>query len=113
VYGDVFCDYSFNTDFDLGEKLAHLILVPNPKHNLNGDFALEGNVVLNDSDIKYTFSGIGYYSPKLFSELEYGKSALAPLLRDAVKSEKVSGELYKNIWHDIGTPQRLENINND
>ncbi|NOR58551.1 MAG: NTP transferase domain-containing protein, partial [Sulfurimonas sp.] len=111
VNGDVFCDYDFDADFDIGNKLAHLILVPNPKHNLNGDFALKGNVVLNDADIKYTFSGIGYYSSALFSELEYGKSALAPLLREKIKNKKVSGELYKNMWHDIGTPQRLENIN--
>jgi MurNAc alpha-1-phosphate uridylyltransferase len=111
VNGDIFCDYDFNPDFDLGEKLAHIILVLNPKHNLNGDFSLKGNVVLNNADIKYTFSGIGYYSSALFSELKYGKSALAPLLRDAIKNKKVTGELYKNMWHDIGTPQRLEDIN--
>jgi MurNAc alpha-1-phosphate uridylyltransferase len=111
VNGDVFCDYDFNANFDLEDNLAHLILVPNPKHNLDGDFGLKGNLVLNDADIKYTFSGIGYYSPKLFSALEYGKSALAPLLQDAIKNKRVSGELFKNIWHDVGTPQRLENIN--
>lgn len=113
VNGDVFCDYSFDADFDLGDELAHLILVPNPEHNPNGDFGLKDALVLNDDKIKYTFSGIGYYSPKLFSELEYGKFALAPLLREQIKNKKISGELYKNMWHDIGTPQRLENINND
>ncbi|MFT7003524.1 MAG: MurNAc alpha-1-phosphate uridylyltransferase [Sulfurimonas sp.] len=113
VNGDVFCDYKFNPNFDLKDKLAHLILVTNPNHNLNGDFALKDNVILNDAAIKYTFSGIGYYSPKLFSDLVYGKSPLAPLLRDSIKNKKVSGEVFKNMWHDIGTPQRLENINND
>lgn len=113
VNGDVFCDYDFNPDFDLKEKLAHLILVPNPEHNLKGDFGLKDNLVLNETDIKYTFSGIGYYSPRLFENVKYGKSALAPLLRDAIKKEQVSGELFKNMWHDIGTPQRLKDINND
>ncbi|WP_373002750.1 N-acetylmuramate alpha-1-phosphate uridylyltransferase MurU [Sulfurimonas sp.] len=113
VNGDVFCDYDFDADFDLGENLAHLILVPNPEHNLDGDFGLNGTSVLNEDQIKYTFSGIGYYNPKLFSELEYGKSALAPLLREKIKNKKVTGELYKNMWHDIGTPQRLKDINND
>jgi len=111
VNGDVFCDYSFDAGFDLEDKLAHLILVPNPEHNTNGDFGLKDAFALNDADIKYTFSGIGYYSPKFFSELKYGKSSLAPLLRDAINEKKISGELYKNMWHDIGTPQRLENIN--
>jgi MurNAc alpha-1-phosphate uridylyltransferase len=111
VNGDVFCDYAFDADFDMGEKLAHLILVPNPEHNLKGDFGLNGTSVLNEDKIKYTFSGIGYYSPKLFNNLEYGKSALSPLLRDAIAKNEVSGELFNNIWHDIGTPQRLEDIN--
>jgi MurNAc alpha-1-phosphate uridylyltransferase len=111
VNGDIFCDYNFNAHFDLEEKLAHLILVPNPEHNPTGDFGLNETSVLNESQIKYTFSGIGYYSSKLFNELKYGKSALAPLLRDAIQNGEVSGEVYKNMWHDIGTPQRLEDIN--
>jgi len=111
VNGDVFCDYDFDVNFDLGESLAHLILVPNPEHNESGDFGLKKSIVLNNDSLMYTFSGIGYYSPKLFSQLKYGKSALAPLLRDAMKIDKVSGEIYKNMWHDIGTPQRLKKIN--
>lgn len=109
--GDIFCDYDFDLDFDLKDKLAHLILVPNPEHNPDGDFGLEGDLVLNEADEKYTFSGIGYYSPKLFSVLECKKSALAPLLRVAIAKNEVSGELFNKIWHDVGTPQRLEDIN--
>ena len=111
VNGDVFCDYSFDINFDLGDNLAHLVLVPNPEHNRDGDFGLNENLVLNESQKKHTFSGIGYYSPKLFKDLEYGKSALAPLLRQAVQKHRVSGELFKKMWHDIGTPERLEDIN--
>lgn len=111
VNGDVFCDYDFDANFDLGEKLAHLILVPNPEHNPHGDFGLDGSLVLNEADTKYTFSGIGYYTPKFFATMKYGKSALAPLLREACDKKRVNGALYHGIWHDIGTLQRLELIN--
>lgn len=111
VNGDVYCDYEFEPEFDLKENLAHLVLVKNPKHNLDGDFALNGDIVLNDADEKFTFSGIGYYSPKLFHGLTSKKSALAPLLRKTIEQSRISGNLHVGIWHDIGTPQRLEDIN--
>lgn len=110
VNGDIFTDYDFQYHRKLGDGiLAHLILVPNPEHNPEGDFALDGNLVLDNR--QYTFSGIGYYSPKLFEGVPYGKSALAPLLREAMKEGKVTGELYEGEWLDIGTPQRLELLN--
>jgi MurNAc alpha-1-phosphate uridylyltransferase len=113
VNGDVFCDYDFDSTFDLKNSLAHLILVKNPEHNPDGDFGFNDTILLNKADLKYTFSGIGYYSPKLFKDLEYGKNALAPLLRKKIEEGLISGELYDGIWHDIGTPQRLENINKE
>jgi len=110
VNGDVFTDYDFQDNRHLADGvLAHLILVPNPEHNPEGDFALDGNLVLDNK--QYTFSGIGYYSPKLFEGVPYGKSALAPLLREAMKEGKVTGELYEGEWLDIGTPERLERLN--
>jgi len=111
VNGDVFCDYEFLHDFELGEYLAHLVLVPNPSHNLKGDFGLHDNLVQNESNIMYTFSGIGYYSPKLFENVFLQKSPLAPLLRKNIENKTISGELFHGIWHDIGTPQRLNEIN--
>jgi len=112
VNGDVFTDYDFQDNRHLADSvLAHLILVPNPEHNPKGDFALDGNLVVDNK--QYTFSGIGYYSPKLFEGVPYGKSALAPLLREAMKEGKVTGELYEGEWLDIGTPERLERLNAD
>ncbi|TET90216.1 MAG: nucleotidyltransferase family protein [Sulfurovum sp.] len=110
ISGDIWCDYDFVYDKKLPEGiLAHLILVPNPEHNPEGDFALNDGFV---TDAKaYTFSGIGYYSPKLFEGVPYGKSALAPLLREAMKEGNVTGELYEGEWLDIGTPERLELLN--
>jgi len=109
VNGDVFCAYEFDSSFELHDKLAHLVLVPNPKHNPDGDFSLLNNLVKNDK--KYTFSGIGYYSPKLFENVSLQKSPLAPLLREAIEKSQVSGEVFNKMWHDIGTPKRLEDIN--
>jgi len=110
VNGDIFTDYDFQYHRKLADGvLAHLILVPNPEHNPEGDFALDGHKVVDAK--QYTFSGIGYYSPKLFEGVPYGKSALAPLLRAAMKEGRVTGELFEGEWLDIGTPERLELLN--
>jgi MurNAc alpha-1-phosphate uridylyltransferase len=110
INGDIWSDYDFQDHRKLGKGiLAHLVLVPNPEHNPEGDFSLVGNRVIDAKS--YTFSGIGYYSPKLFEGIPYGKSALAPLLRAAMKEGKVTGELYEGEWLDIGTPERLSLLN--
>ena len=113
VNGDVWCDYLFDSSFDLKNDLAHLILVDNPDHNTKGDFALEDSRLLNEGKNKHTFAGIGYYSPKLFERLAYGRAPLAPLLREAIEEGLVSGEVYDGEWRDIGTPQRLEEVNKE
>ncbi len=108
--GDIWTDYDFQANRKLADGiLAHIILVPNPEHNAEGDFALDGHKVVDAK--QYTFSGIGYYSPQLFEGVPYGKSALAPLLRMAMKEGKVTGELYEGEWLDIGTPERLALLN--
>jgi len=108
--GDIWTDYDFQANRKLPEGiLAHLVLVPNPEHNSEGDFALNGQRVVDAK--QYTFSGIGYYSPTLFEGVPYGKNALAPLLRAAIKEGKVTGELFEGEWLDIGTPERLELLN--
>lgn len=110
VNGDIWSDYEFDSSFELGDDLAHLILVPNPEHNLKGDFALKEGRVLNEGEKKYTFSGIGYYNPILFKDESYGRQALAPLLRKAIVNNRISGALHVSEWYDIGTPQRLEEL---
>jgi MurNAc alpha-1-phosphate uridylyltransferase len=97
------------------QVLAHLIMVPNPIQHPDGDFYLKGSVVSNHLSVgaeKLTFSGIGIYHKDLFKELEIGTSAkLAPLLIRAMEQNKVSGEKYAGPWHDVGTPQRLQELN--
>jgi MurNAc alpha-1-phosphate uridylyltransferase len=107
---DIFTNYDFEYKKKLGSGiLAHLILVKNPEHNPEGDFALRDGLVVDSK--AYTFSGIGYYSTELFKDVPYGKSSSIPLLRAAMKEGKVTGELYEGDWLDIGTPQRLELLN--
>ena len=103
VNGDIWCNYDFNSAFTLDNKLAHLVLVPNPEHNPNGDFQY--------LESYYTFSGIGYYSKKVFENLSAGKRPLAPILKELISEEKISFELHSGMWSDIGTPQRLAEVN--
>ena len=112
VNGDVFCDYNFDSSFDLADKKAHLILVPNPEHNAKGDFGLDGEILTNSTEQMYTFSGIGYYSPSFFDEVTEHKSGLASYLRKAIEKREISGEVFTKMWHDIGTKERLQKVNN-
>ena len=105
-------------------RLAHLWLVPNPEHNPQGDFGLEDGAALNlprnTADMRYTYSTIGLYRKALFEapwctiaagNPDGTKAALAPLLRAAMDLAQVSAELYTGRWTDVGTPQRLSQLN--
>ena len=103
--------------FEAGGKLAHIVLVANPAHNLKGDFGLGiDGVALRDGAPRYTYSTIGMYRREFFSSLPTGnpqglKAPLAPLLRAAMDNAQVSGELYTGAWTDVGTPERLAQLN--
>ena len=100
---------------DENKPLAHLLMVPNPVQHPEGDFYLQGTSVSDTRPVdaeKLTFSGIGIYHKDLFKGLVFGAPAkLAPLLRTAMEQNKVSGEKYLGPWHDVGTPQRLRELN--
>jgi MurNAc alpha-1-phosphate uridylyltransferase len=95
--------------------LAHLLMVPNPVQHPEGDFYIRDSQVANeplDGAEKLTFSGIGLYHRDLFKDLEFGvPNKLAPILREAMTQNRVSGEKYTGPWHDVGTPQRLQELN--
>jgi MurNAc alpha-1-phosphate uridylyltransferase len=97
------------------KPLAHLLMVPNPTQHPKGDFYIKGSQVANeplDGAEKLTFSGIGLYHRDLFKDLELDvPTKLAPILREAMAKNKVSGEKYTGPWHDVGTPQRLQELN--
>lgn len=110
VNGDIWTDIDFSR-LALGEgQLAHLVLVDNPRHNPAGDFALAGERVRTEGEPRYTFSGVGIYHPDLFHGCTPGAFALAPLLREAMGAGLVGGSHHGGRWFDIGTPERLREL---
>ena len=108
VNTDVYTDYSFAQPTLAEDDQAHLVLVDNPPHNPQGDFALSGSRVVSEGAEPLTFAGIGFYRPQLFDGCAPGAFPLAPILRDAIREDRISGEHYQGRWIDIGTPERLE-----
>ncbi len=108
---DIWCERPLRPIELRAGDLAHLILVDNPAHNPQGDFALTGERLRNQGQDRLTFSGIGYYHPELFCTCTPGRFPLAPLLRAAAQRDRAGGEHYAGPWSDIGTPQRLEALN--
>lgn len=113
VNADIWCDYPFERLPAKLSGLAHLVLVNNPAHHPQGDFVLNTTQVSNEGDARLTFSGIGLYRPALFEGCSPGVFTLAPLLRKAIDEGKVSGEHYEGNWVDIGTPERLKELNEE
>lgn len=127
INGDVFCPSlpiagfvnRFREQLHSGaQPLAYVMLVPNPPQHPDGDFYLQGDYVSDkpsqakSEEGKLTFSGIGIYHESLFADLKLGEAAkLAPLLRLAMAKNQVFGEKYTGPWHDVGTPQRLHELN--
>jgi MurNAc alpha-1-phosphate uridylyltransferase len=115
VNGDIWTDLDFATVQLADDAAAHLVLVDNPAHHPGGDFRLasDGKVRDNTPDVDapaLTFSGIGVYRPSLFAELPDGEARLAPLLRQAMARGAVTGQHFRGHWWDIGTPERLQQL---
>ena len=124
VNGDIYIDYDFSALPTLTKKqLAHLWLVDNPSHNLSGDFHLKAGVLQSKQQAEmkgetalqqhcFTFSGIGLYRPSLFDAyLNNQVMPLAPILIAAMNKQQVSGEKLSGLWTDVGTPERLQLLN--
>jgi N-acetyl-alpha-D-muramate 1-phosphate uridylyltransferase len=110
VNADVYTDYPFKQLLRKHSRPVHLVLVDNPSFKRQGDFALEDLRVVNEGQTYLTYSGIGVYSPSLFKDCTPGTFSLVPLLRRAADAGQVTGEHYKGIWYDIGTPERLRMV---
>jgi len=110
VNGDIWTDYPFAGLARRPQGLAHLVLVDNPTHHPEGDFVLTDGRVQVSGGARLTFSGIGVYHRDLFRGCQPGRFPLAPLLRTAMERGEVSGEHYTGRWHDIGTLERLAEL---
>ncbi len=113
VNGDIWTDYPFErlVAQDLGEALCHLVMVTNPAHNANGDFAINQHqqLIIADQD-QLTFSGIGLYHPDLFKTFPKGKRALKSVFLEAIERGRITAEHYLGQWSDIGTQERLAEL---
>ena len=111
VNGDIWTEMPYGQLRLPRHRLAHLVMVDNPLHHPEGDFRLLGARVVADGQPRLTFSGVGIYAPALFARCEPGAFPLAPLLRSAMRDKRISGEHYRGRWWDIGTPERLQQLN--
>lgn len=113
VNADVYCECDFARlmNIQLGDRLAHLVLVPNPSHRSKGDFSLADGRLGDAAEPRYTYAGVAVVAPKLLQSVNRGEKApLAPLLYDAAARGLLGGEVYGGLWQDVGTMERLAEL---
>jgi N-acetyl-alpha-D-muramate 1-phosphate uridylyltransferase len=120
INGDVWTDFDFRrlSQHQLPSEVdAHLVLVPNPEFHPNGDFSLDDKGLLVDDPVlpRHTFAGISLIHPRLIRDYpqQRAKFPLVEALRYAIARERISGSIYKGRWSDIGTPERLQRLDNE
>jgi MurNAc alpha-1-phosphate uridylyltransferase len=111
INSDIICDYPLAQLRGRQFDLAHLVMIDNPPHHPQGDFSLDSTGLLSEQgDNKLTFSGIGLYRPELFAGLSVEPMKLRPVFNAAMQSQRISGERFTGTWIDIGTPERLNEL---
>jgi MurNAc alpha-1-phosphate uridylyltransferase len=110
INGDVWSDLDFEALSRPAGSLAHLVLVDNPTHHPYGDYGLdaEGHVLPLKS--RLTFAGVSVMDPNLFDGCAAGIFPLKPLLDQAMRSGRLSGQRHGGAWTDVGTPARLAGL---
>jgi N-acetyl-alpha-D-muramate 1-phosphate uridylyltransferase len=120
VSADTFCDFDYGRAHTIALQMAHArlgcwcVMVGNPEHHRGGDFHLAQGL-LQSSPIRQpqlTYSGIGLFTPRMFAEVPGGqKSPLRPWLEREIAAGRAAGEYHGGLWFDIGTAQRLAELN--
>jgi MurNAc alpha-1-phosphate uridylyltransferase len=111
VNGDIYTDFPLDTLALAADRDAHLVLAPNPAHHSQGDFGLQRDMALPSAAVRYTFTGIAVYRAALFADCADGVFPLKPLLLRSMAAQRCSAQLYTGLWEDVGTPQRLAELN--
>lgn len=111
VNTDIYTQFPFQkiTKHSLSHALAHIILVPNPNHNPQGDFGISSEQYLLLESPRYTMAGITQYHPDLWTQCKPGRYSITPIIKQFIKTQKITGEIYDGTWIDIGAPERLNN----
>jgi MurNAc alpha-1-phosphate uridylyltransferase len=110
VNADIWTDIDFATLALANTSLAHLVLVPNPAHNARGDFGLDGDRIVSRDTDRFTYSGVGLYRAEFFAGCTAERFPLLPLLNRAIGEGRVTGELHRGAWSDVGTAGRLAQL---
>lgn len=111
INADIVTDFPFDTLCLPASGLTHLVLIKTPSYLLQADFGLNTARYVENTHRQYTFSGIACHHPRRFQSLHPGRYSLTPLLRFWANHHEVSGEVYEGEWCDVGTPDRLEELN--
>ena len=113
INGDILTDFDVPVPALTDGFDAHLVLVANPAHKRKGDFDLVDGRIRNAERPSFTYSGIACYRPTFFAGLPVERFSVVPLLREAADRGRLSGQLHDGLWADVGTPQRLAELNRD
>jgi MurNAc alpha-1-phosphate uridylyltransferase len=111
VNADIYTDMPLPPPGLDDDDMGHLVLVPRPAHKERGDFDLRDGRIRDGDSPAHTFSGVAVYRPGFFADCKPGRFPLAPLLKAAARSGRLAGSLYEGLWEDVGTPQRLAELN--
>ncbi|MFK7793823.1 MAG: N-acetylmuramate alpha-1-phosphate uridylyltransferase MurU [Gammaproteobacteria bacterium] len=110
ISADIYCHIPFDPDFKFNDSQMHLYMVKNPKHNIDGDFSSEELKLNNHKEQRFTYSGIAYIDPKLFTHEERA-FPLIDTIHHCIKGHNISAELFAGAWFDVGTGSRLHTAN--
>ena len=115
VNGDIWCDWDFTRAHALTDRIAHLVMKDNPAHHVGGDFRLDGeHLRLADGGATLTYCGIAVFRPEFFAAVPRGAvMKLRPLLDAAIPRGIVTGERHTGRWVDVGTPERLADLDRE
>jgi len=111
VNADIYTDMPLPPAGLDGDDMGHLVLVPRPAQKQCGDFDLRDGRIRDTDGAVYTFSGVAVYRPEFFADCEPGRFPLAPMLKAAARAGRLSGSLYEGLWEDVGTQERLAELN--
>jgi N-acetyl-alpha-D-muramate 1-phosphate uridylyltransferase len=111
ISGDIWTEFPLGSCIGqlAGVDVAHFVLVPNPDFHAQGDFGLESGRLL-DRAPRHTYANIGVLRADFFAGRQPGRFAVAPLMFDWIRQGRVSGELYRGRWHNLGTPTQLTQL---
>ncbi len=111
ISGDIWSEFPLASCVDrlASGDVAHFVLVPNPDFHAQGDFGLEDGRLL-DRAPRFTYANIGVLRAEFFAGRQPGRFAVAPLMFEWIRQGRVSGELYRGRWHNLGTPAQLAQL---